>query len=147
MYEDPIVIQTIADYIQKQNDAFDNLIYEAVQKVGIYVNREELIKALEYDRDQYRKGYMDGKRSGIDWRPYSEVEPGETGKYLIQTDANVIREARWTDCNPFKQDLKTKPHWNIHDVPQYSYVVAWAEMPQLYHGEGTKEVEEYEDSD
>ena len=33
---------------------------KAVQNVGINVDKEELLKALEYDRDQYRKGFADG---------------------------------------------------------------------------------------
>lgn len=37
----------------------ENEIYSAVQKVGIYVDKEELIRALKYDRDQYWKGYND----------------------------------------------------------------------------------------
>lgn len=37
-------------------------IFKAIQNVDINVNREELIKALKYDRDQYNKGYEDAKR-------------------------------------------------------------------------------------
>ena len=36
--------------------SFDNDIYKAVQDVGINVNKEELLKALRYDRNQYDKG-------------------------------------------------------------------------------------------
>ena len=34
-------------------------IFKAVQNVGVNVDRDELIKALRYDRDQYKKGYAD----------------------------------------------------------------------------------------
>ena len=34
-------------------------IYKAVQNVGINVDKDELIKALKYDREQYQKGYED----------------------------------------------------------------------------------------
>lgn len=34
--------------------------------VGVKIDREELIKALRYDRGQYEKGYADGKRDAID---------------------------------------------------------------------------------
>lgn len=40
--------------------SFEEGVYKAVQKCGINVNKEELIKALEYDRSQYDKGYLDG---------------------------------------------------------------------------------------
>lgn len=39
---------------------------KAVQNVGIDVNKEELIKALQYDRNQYEKGHKDGYEFGID---------------------------------------------------------------------------------
>ena len=32
---------------------------EAVQRVGVTVDKEELIKALRYDRRQYENGYRD----------------------------------------------------------------------------------------
>lgn len=35
-------------------------IFNAVQNVGVDVNKEELIKALAYDRKQYEKGYQEG---------------------------------------------------------------------------------------
>lgn len=38
----------------------ENAICKAVQEVGINVDKEELIKALQYDREQYQKGYKDG---------------------------------------------------------------------------------------
>lgn len=33
---------------------------QAIQKVGIKVDKDELVKALAYDRGQYEKGYADG---------------------------------------------------------------------------------------
>lgn len=54
MYESPITI--IQDQMRMQME--DN-IYKAVQYFNVDVNKEELIKALAYDRDQYRKGYSD----------------------------------------------------------------------------------------
>lgn len=45
--------------------SFDNDIYKAVQDVGINVNKEELLKALRYDRNQYDKGYSDGYEDAI----------------------------------------------------------------------------------
>ena len=35
---------------------------QAVQRYGFNVDKEELIKALNYDRNQYHKGYSDAKR-------------------------------------------------------------------------------------
>lgn len=62
MYESPIYSfeKTISMDI---GEKYDNLVMTAVKEVGIDVDREELIKALEYDRDQYMKGYRDGEES------------------------------------------------------------------------------------
>ena len=42
---------------------YDNQVMKAVMRLGIRVDKEELIKALRYDRDQYEKGYNDGKEA------------------------------------------------------------------------------------
>ncbi len=34
-------------------------ILKAVQNVGVKVDKDELLKALQYDRNQYQKGYDD----------------------------------------------------------------------------------------
>ena len=36
--------------------------YSVVQSYGINVDKEELLKALQYDREQYEEGYADGQR-------------------------------------------------------------------------------------
>lgn len=59
MYESPI--EVIYGQIQTQiAEDLDNHIYKAVREVGVNVDKEELIKALQYDRDQYKKGFLDG---------------------------------------------------------------------------------------
>lgn len=58
MYKSPIEL-IIKDYhmqIVKQQE--DN-VYRAVQEYGVTVDKEELVKALQYDRNQYEKGYKD----------------------------------------------------------------------------------------
>ena len=39
---------------------------EIHQLVGVYVDKEELIKALQYYRNQYEKGYSDGRESIVE---------------------------------------------------------------------------------
>ena len=39
----------------------ENMVMKAIRKVGVNVDKYELIKALQYDRNQYTKGYEDGK--------------------------------------------------------------------------------------
>ena len=35
-------------------------VYKKVIYYGVHVDKEELMKALKYDRDQYKKGFFDG---------------------------------------------------------------------------------------
>lgn len=53
-YQSPIDI-IMHDMQMKTEDE----ICKAVQKVGINVDKDELIRALQYDRKQYQKGYAD----------------------------------------------------------------------------------------
>ena len=55
MYKSPIEIIT-KDLVTKQEDG----IYQAVLGQGVVVDKDELIRALQYDRGQYEKGYADG---------------------------------------------------------------------------------------
>lgn len=54
MYKSPI--EMIMGQIRTQQE---DHVFKAVQEVGITVDKEELLKALKYDRDQYNKGYHD----------------------------------------------------------------------------------------
>ena len=62
-YNSPIntFIQEITDELNKATDEF---VLKEVVKVGITVDKEELIKALHYDRDQYIAGYKAGFEAG-----------------------------------------------------------------------------------
>ena len=59
MWNSPIEI-LVGTITNEMDSKLENAIVTAVQKVGIRVDKEELIKALRYDRDQYCKGYFDG---------------------------------------------------------------------------------------
>lgn len=58
MYESPIKVELsdiISDVVKKE----DEYVLECVQKVGVKVDKDELVKALEFDRGQYEKGWHD----------------------------------------------------------------------------------------
>jgi hypothetical protein len=61
MYECPInfVFDDIQMQIVKQQE---NEAYMAVQKCGVNVDKEELMRALQYDREQYEQGYEDAAK-------------------------------------------------------------------------------------
>lgn len=64
MYQSPI--EMIYTDIQTQiKEEADKRIYEIMQQCGIHVDKDELIKALQYDRRQYERGYLDGYADGM----------------------------------------------------------------------------------
>ena len=60
MYESPINVIYGQMQTQMEGD-----IFRAVQSYAVDVDKEELLRALRYDRDQYEKGYADGKRDAM----------------------------------------------------------------------------------
>lgn len=57
----PPVSLNLNDFQYTINDA----VAKAIAKAGIQVNQEELLKALKYDRGQYKAGYDAGFADGF----------------------------------------------------------------------------------
>ena len=66
MYIPPILLseRQIESDIIKQTD--DEIVYEVQHQLMIDIDKDELIKALRYDRDSYDKGVKDGKMRILD---------------------------------------------------------------------------------
>lgn len=64
MYKSPIELfmTEIRDQILKQHD---EEVYKAVLRYVPNVDKKELIRALNYDRNQYNQGYDDGRKDAI----------------------------------------------------------------------------------
>lgn len=60
-YESPITMIMDQMRIHQEGE-----IFTAVQNIGVHVDKEELIKALAYDRNQYEKGLKDGYARGYE---------------------------------------------------------------------------------
>lgn len=56
----------IHQYVSDIKLKMENDICTAVQNVGIYVDKKELIKALSYDREQWEQGYAHGYSKGYE---------------------------------------------------------------------------------
>ena len=67
-----IITRSMSTKIDKE---IDDAIMRAIAKVGIHVDKEELIKALEYDRDQYQRGFMAGLTEW-EWTPGKQETAG-----------------------------------------------------------------------
>ena len=53
------ITEAINNHAKRTAEAIDNLVLTAVHNVGIKVDKDELAKALAYDRGQYEKGFAD----------------------------------------------------------------------------------------
>lgn len=59
-YESPMDVTITPPQIDP--GILENTLLTITQECQITVDKDELIKALQYDRDQYNKGFEDGKR-------------------------------------------------------------------------------------
>ena len=123
MYKPPITIyQALRDSLNIQ---LENNVCKAVASYGINVDKDELIKALKYDREQYEKGYTDGRAECPEWIPCSERLPSTTGYYLISKCCHpgLILYVTVAD---FKAESQTFTASNV---------IAWMPLPEPYKEE------------
>ena len=92
MYKPPIEI-VMKEVFQKMNEDFENSVLKAVQKVDINVDKEELLKALIYDRGQYDKGYEDAM---------NEV------KHPQPLKLEDLKEGLWINDAPYEEIVRIK---------------------------------------
>lgn len=67
-YKSPLEAKEIfpCDIVKEISEFVDNKIHaEIVHKYGIFVDKEELTKALKYDRNQYKQGWIDGYKTAM----------------------------------------------------------------------------------
>ncbi len=116
MYEDPIIIfhRQISDEIIKQTN--DGIIREIQHQIGVDINKDELIKALNYDRDQFNKGYRDGYQVGYN--------------IGLSSMADMTQRGEWIYSEPWKT-VKTKCSLCGHDFTEYICGYEWEETGDL----------------
>lgn len=155
-YQSPIEI--IQGELETQ---LENNIMTAVQHYGITVNKEELIKALEYDRHQYEQGFKDGRASASEFkwipitdRPMTKEEEKEVCKQwgvkelegwekrvftcqLPEDGQEILISTRWG----VKMD---KCEWDpdcgcgLEENGDWDGIKAWMPLPNKYEEEETE---------
>lgn len=144
MYESPIKLsmEEIAEDIHKN---LDECIVESIARYGIAIDKDSLIRALTYDRDQYQKGYADAKAEQS-WIPVEKGLPEERDWYL-----GIFKEpdTGWINPIPFicdyllgtKTKATTKEGWILKGfTDREEYIdyyfnlecVAWCHLPEPY---------------
>lgn len=100
-YESPINIQEIASQIQEKVNA--DLEYSIMMQVRQVVNvdKDELIKALQYDRNQYEKGMQDAKKVLMPKCKYR-------GKCMSHPD---ISREYYDYCDLYREDCNCQCIW------------------------------------
>lgn len=76
----------IQQQIEKQQE--DQVMLTVNQSIGYDIDKQELIKALQYDREQYSKGYRDCKSDMLD----------KVKQARRELDKLPIYGAKFTDC-------------------------------------------------
>lgn len=89
LYSDPVTAQI--------NNDLEEKIMESIMRVGINVNKEELVKALQYDRDQYAKGWNDSIRRTYALRNlfrlgFEFARNHPECKYFDEVDWDMVKE-------------------------------------------------------
>ena len=121
-WESPIDVYTIANEMET---ALDNEIVTVVQRFGFDVNKEELTKALQYDRGQYQKGFADG-RNADKWIPVERELPPK-GDFVLATTS-------WNDVT-IAENLGGG-NWFIHEGDTNATdedIIAWQPLPMPYN--------------
>ena len=88
MYKSPV--EVIYGQLQTK---FEGDVVKAVQSYNINVDRDELIKALAYDRDQYEAGCRDAMATIVrckDCVYYKTVADIITGKQIMMCDYGLF---------------------------------------------------------
>ena len=135
MYESPfsLKISEMCDEIAKAiNNDTETAVMRSIADIGINVDKEELIKALQYDRDQYNKGYSDGARFGFEagkpkWIPIDEELPEEETDVLICNGNGDIEISRGSYSTEVENDFI----WYTSGW-RFGKVIAWMPLPEPY---------------
>lgn len=97
----------ITEYLGQMRIEHENAVLKAIHEFDISVDKDELIKALQYDRDQYRKGFIDGCRGSYD-RIIERVK-ADTVKKMQEMMAKH-------KCTPYPSDMWVVPWFRIEEI-------------------------------
>ncbi len=124
-----VIMQDMAQQIAMD---FDNNVVKAVQSYAIDVDKDELFKALAYDRDQYNKGFADGFKAGKKDRWITFPGPDIPGKYIVTYESGEVGRCYWGS-------LKGVFCWQRLGKDITHEVLAWMENPEPYKEEPDNE--------
>ena len=101
-YESPIQIlegtcdvkDALKQVAEDLNDQLETKTFTIIKEYGIVVDKDELIRALNYDREQYSKGYADAlttlREKCVEHQDSHKGDDGVFRAYISIEDLDVI---------------------------------------------------------
>ena len=126
MYESPIEFftKTVAPKIAAK---IDEQALEAVFQCGFSVDRDELEKALRYDRDQWRKGFADGvEHAQPKWISVEDRLPEEFKRVLVNVRHKHNPKDGYREVEI--RHWSTSYGWHMQD--NYYEITHWMPLPE-----------------
>lgn len=123
-YESPIKIWQSELEMQMEDEMLN-----VCRRVGVQVDKDELLKALEYDRNQYDKGYQDGLNADK-WISCEERLPEKNNWYIVTAvykDVDTTDRCFWNGKEWLKHNFKRVKEFNDEIE-----IIAWQPFPQEY---------------
>lgn len=129
MYESPINI-FVNDIVNRLEEEQESCVMEYIRDIRVDVDKDELIKALQYDRNQYEKGYNDGFNASR-WIPCSDRLPEETVSVLVYAERNAYNEKGTFRKKVIDIGWHVDGRWHI-DGCNGVECIAWMPLPEPY---------------
>ena len=120
---------------EMQRNEEGNFVCNVSQSVGYDVDRDEMIKALNYDRNQYQKGYEDGLKADR-WIPTSVNFPEDDKDVLMCTkDGEIlVAQRRWKEWSEDEMEWCAFETLGFGCIYSDNEVTAWMPLPESYKG-------------
>lgn len=130
-YKSPIEI-----FINDVNYSMEQTVLAAVSNVGINVDKDELVKALEYDRQQYEEGYRNAMKQMPKWIPVTEWLPGEKVEVLVTVEVDgkkYVESGMLSSINHGQwETIYDRYVIDVYGRSRNSKVIAWMPLPDCY---------------
>lgn len=84
-YDSPFEL-VMSDITTKIAGNIDDMCWQAVQRVGVNVDKDKLILALELDSDRYRKAFRRGEETGYTKRNDEIIRCKDCENYLTENE-------------------------------------------------------------
>lgn len=117
--------------MKQREEQTEQWVIEIIRKMGIDITKEGLIKALQYDRNQYEKGYQDGLNADK-WIEVDDNPPEEPGEYLILWTTSISKRKfiEIAECEIIDNHIEWLLDDYMKNYPDVK-VIAWQPLPSM----------------